>query len=90
MLSVALDIARVIQASQKKHSETDIPSSFAHHDLHQIRGLVLTLHNAILFTQHVPAHRISRLWKFKKSQVDARVELGSAAEPGNTSPGGKQ
>ena len=38
----------------------------------------------------MPAHRMGRLWKFKKSQVDAWVESGGAAEPGNTSPGGKK
>jgi len=30
----------------------------------------------------MPAHRMGRLWKFKKSQVDAWVESGGAAEPG--------
>jgi len=28
----------------------------------------------------MPAHRMGRLWKFKKSQVDAWVESGGAAE----------
>ena len=28
----------------------------------------------------MPAHRMGRLWKFKKDQVDAWVEAGSAAE----------
>ncbi|WP_144683445.1 helix-turn-helix domain-containing protein [Desulfobotulus alkaliphilus] len=32
---------------------------------------------------NMPAHRIGRLWKFKKSQVDAWVESGAAAEPGS-------
>ncbi len=27
----------------------------------------------------MPAHKIGRLWKFKKEQVDAWVEAGSAA-----------
>ncbi|PIE70420.1 MAG: transcriptional regulator [Deltaproteobacteria bacterium] len=27
----------------------------------------------------MPAHKISRLWKFKKKQVDAWVEAGGAA-----------
>jgi excisionase family DNA binding protein len=29
----------------------------------------------------MPAHRMGRLWKFKKSRVDAWVESGGAAEP---------
>lgn len=29
----------------------------------------------------MPAHRIGRLWKFKKEQVDEWVETGRAAEP---------
>jgi len=29
----------------------------------------------------MPAHRIGRLWKFKKEQVDKWVEAGRAAEP---------
>ena len=29
----------------------------------------------------MPAHRIGRLWKFKKEQVDEWVEAGRAAEP---------
>lgn len=28
----------------------------------------------------MPAHRMGRLWKFKKEQVDAWVEAGGAAE----------
>ncbi len=28
----------------------------------------------------MPAHRVGRLWKFKKAQVDAWVEAGGAAE----------
>jgi excisionase family DNA binding protein len=31
-------------------------------------------------THGMPAHRVGRLWKFKKSQVDAWVESGGAAE----------
>lgn len=31
----------------------------------------------------MPAHRVGRLWKFKKEQVDAWVEAGGAAEPNN-------
>jgi len=29
----------------------------------------------------MPAHRMGRLWKFKKEQVDAWVEAGGASEP---------
>jgi excisionase family DNA binding protein len=32
----------------------------------------------------MPAHRIGRLWKFKKEQVDEWVEAGGAAEPVET------
>ena len=28
----------------------------------------------------MPAHRVGRLWKFKKRQVDAWVETGGAAD----------
>ena len=28
----------------------------------------------------MPAHRMGRLWKFKRSQVDAWVESGSASD----------
>ncbi len=28
----------------------------------------------------MPAHRVGRLWKFKKEQVDAWVEAGGSAE----------
>ncbi len=30
----------------------------------------------------MPAHRVVRPWKFKKSQVDAWIESGGAGEPG--------
>ena len=30
-------------------------------------------------TDKMPAHKIGRLWKFKKDQVDAWVEAGGAA-----------
>lgn len=30
--------------------------------------------------RNMPAHRVGRLWKFKKSQVDIWVESGGAAE----------
>ncbi|WP_343122652.1 helix-turn-helix domain-containing protein [Desulfurispirillum indicum] len=33
-------------------------------------------------THGIPAHRMGRFWKFKKSHVDAWVESGGAAEPG--------
>ncbi len=32
----------------------------------------------------MPAHRMGRLWKFKKDQVDAWVEAGGAAPTGTT------
>jgi len=32
----------------------------------------------------MPAHRIGRLWKFKKEQVDEWVEAGGAAAPAET------
>ena len=30
--------------------------------------------------QAMPAHRMGRLWKFKKDQVDAWIEAGGAAD----------
>jgi hypothetical protein len=35
----------------------------------------------------MPAHRVGRLWKFKKEQVDAWVEAGGAAEPNDKGSG---
>jgi len=35
----------------------------------------------------MPAHRMGRLWKFKKEQVDAWVEAGGAAEPNDKGSG---
>jgi hypothetical protein len=32
----------------------------------------------------MPAHRMGRLWKFKKDEVDAWVKAGGAAEPTET------
>jgi excisionase family DNA binding protein len=32
----------------------------------------------------MPAHKLGRLWKFKKGQVDAWVEAGGAAATGTT------
>ena len=39
----------------------------------------------------MPAHRMGRLWKFKKEQVDAWVEAGGAADSqlAETTPEGK-
>lgn len=38
-------------------------------------------------TKHdMPAHRVGRLWKFKKDEVDEWVKAGGAAEPGSQSP----
>ena len=34
----------------------------------------------------MPAHRMGRLWKFKKEQVDTWVEAGGAAEHTKTTP----
>lgn len=33
----------------------------------------------------MPAHRMGRLWKFKKDQVDAWVEAGGAADRNKSS-----
>jgi excisionase family DNA binding protein len=33
--------------------------------------------------QEMPAHRMGRLWKFKKNQVDVWVEAGGAADKQN-------
>jgi len=32
----------------------------------------------------MPAHRMGRLWKFKKDEVDEWVKAGGAAEPAET------
>ena len=34
-------------------------------------------------THEMPEHRMSRLGQFKKTQVDAWIESGGAAEPGS-------
>jgi excisionase family DNA binding protein len=34
-----------------------------------------------LSTRGLPGHRIGRLWKFKRDEVDAWVRAGSAASP---------
>jgi len=34
--------------------------------------------------QHMPAHKIGRLWKFKKSEVDAWVRDRHSAKRGGT------
>ena len=31
--------------------------------------------------KHMPAHRMGRLWKFRKEEVDEWVKSGGAAEP---------
>ena len=38
----------------------------------------------------MPAHRMGRLWKFKKDEVDAWVKAGGAAEPAETDKKGKE
>jgi len=35
----------------------------------------------------MPAHRMGRLWKFKKDEVDAWVKAGGAAEPADKNAG---
>ena len=37
----------------------------------------------------MPAHRMGRLWKFKKEQVDAWVEAGGAADKATKPVGGQ-
>ena len=32
-------------------------------------------------TKNFPAHRVGRLWKFKRSEIDRWVESGKSAEP---------
>ena len=34
--------------------------------------------------KHMPAHKVGRLWKFKKDEVDDWVKAGGAAEQGKT------
>jgi excisionase family DNA binding protein len=37
-------------------------------------------------SREMPAHRVGRLWKFKKDEVDAWVTSGDAAEPQPATP----
>jgi len=39
-----------------------------------------------IYKHGMPAHRMGRLWKFKKDEVDAWVKAGGAAERGRTTP----
>jgi excisionase family DNA binding protein len=37
--------------------------------------------------KQMPAHRMGRLWKFRKEEVDAWVKSGEAAEPNSRNSG---
>jgi excisionase family DNA binding protein len=37
----------------------------------------------------MPAHRVGRLWKFKRDEVDGWVKAGGAADRQGVDPGGK-
>lgn len=39
----------------------------------------VTLRNWIKKDEHIPAHKIGKLWKFKRSELDAWVESGQSA-----------
>ena len=39
----------------------------------------VTLRNWIKKDEHIPAHKIGKLWKFKKSELDAWVNSGKSA-----------
>ena len=38
----------------------------------------------------MPAHRVGRLWKFKRDEVDSWVKSGGAADRQDVAPGGKE
>ena len=38
----------------------------------------------------MPAHRVGRLWKFKRDEVDGWVKAGEAADRQGVDPGGKE
>jgi excisionase family DNA binding protein len=38
-----------------------------------------------LSARGMPAHKVGRLWKFKRDEVDQWVKSGAAADPGGTS-----
>ena len=33
-----------------------------------------------IYRKHIPAHKVGRLWKFKKEEVDTWIRSGEAAE----------
>ncbi len=33
-----------------------------------------------IYRKHIPAHKVGRLWKFKKGEVDTWIRSGEAAE----------
>jgi len=39
----------------------------------------VTLRNWIKKDEHLPAHKIGKLWKFKRSELDAWVKSGKSA-----------
>lgn len=39
----------------------------------------VTLRNWIKKDEHIPAHKIGKLWKFKRSELDAWVKSGKSA-----------
>lgn len=39
----------------------------------------VTLRNWIKKDEHIPAHKIGKLWKFKKSELDLWVNSGKSA-----------
>ena len=39
-----------------------------------------TIHNWIKKDTGIPAHKIGKLWKFKKSELDAWIKSGESAE----------
>lgn len=39
--------------------------------------------------QDMPAHRVGRLWKFKKDEVDGWVKAGGATDPSENKKKGK-
>ncbi len=41
-------------------------------------------------TRNLPAHKLGRLWKFKREEVDAWVKSGGASDRQDPDPDGKE
>ena len=46
-------------------------------------GIKRDTENRWISEKHMPAHKVGRLWKFKKEEIDDWVKSGSSGEPAN-------